>query len=165
MERDFFQLGDRIGVTGHRLNRLHGAMPERLERRFSTMFEGAHPACRLISCMADGTDWIAAKTWPLEQEPLLPVPVLIWAKVTEGLVHWPDMAALFDNYPPEVLSTGDKPDYAALADRLIEKCDRLLAVWDGEPGRPGGTGSVVARARAAGKPVLHIPLAALAMEG
>jgi len=41
---------------------------------------------------------------------------------------------------------------------MVLRCDRLFAVWNGAPGRPGGTGSVVARAVAAGKPVLHLAL-------
>lgn len=43
-----------------------------------------------------------------------------------------------------------------LARHLATTCDRLIAVWNGRPGQPGGTGSVVARARALGREVLRI---------
>ncbi|MGP1308761.1 MAG: SLATT domain-containing protein [Phycisphaerales bacterium] len=41
--------------------------------------------------------------------------------------------------------------------RVVEECDVLLAVWDGQPARgKGGTGDVVALATARGKPVVRI---------
>lgn len=57
-----------------------------------------------------------------------------------------------------ILNNAAVPDYTALAKQLVVRTDRILAVWDGEPGRPGGTGSVVRYAHTQGKPVLHIPL-------
>lgn len=47
--------------------------------------------------------------------------------------------------------------YLALGRWLVDNSDLLLAAWNGEaPAKLGGTGDVVAMARAAGKPVLHI---------
>lgn len=45
--------------------------------------------------------------------------------------------------------------YEAANTVLIERADRLVAVWDGEPptGRGGGTADTVLEARAAGLPV------------
>jgi len=44
--------------------------------------------------------------------------------------------------------------YAAAGRRLVDHSDVLMAVWDGCPARgPGGTGDVVAYARACGTPV------------
>lgn len=40
---------------------------------------------------------------------------------------------------------------------IVDKCDRLLAVWDGEPSRgEGGTANVVDHARRSGRPWVHI---------
>jgi hypothetical protein len=40
---------------------------------------------------------------------------------------------------------------------LVERCDLILAIWDGEPPRgPGGTGEVVAYARERGVPVVVV---------
>ena len=44
--------------------------------------------------------------------------------------------------------------YMAAGRRIVDRCDQLLAVWDGRPARgPGGTADIVAYARAVGKPV------------
>jgi hypothetical protein len=47
--------------------------------------------------------------------------------------------------------------YIALGQRLVEACDLLIAAWNGlPPVDAGGTGGVVAYARACGRPVIHI---------
>jgi hypothetical protein len=80
----------------------------------------------------------------------------------------------------ETLDVGDRERYACLrarasrvevldhefatnrafveaGERIVELCDVLLAVWDGEPARgPGGTADVVAHARAQGRPLIVI---------
>lgn len=44
--------------------------------------------------------------------------------------------------------------FLAAGDRVVDQCDVLIAVWDGEPARgPGGTADVVRSARDAGKSV------------
>jgi hypothetical protein len=44
--------------------------------------------------------------------------------------------------------------YFAAGQRIVELCDKLVAVWDGEKARGlGGTGDVVAYANEQGKPV------------
>ena len=40
---------------------------------------------------------------------------------------------------------------------MADEADRILAVWDGEPAKGlGGTGDIVAYARASGKKIIHI---------
>jgi hypothetical protein len=47
--------------------------------------------------------------------------------------------------------------YMALGRWLVESCDLLIAAWNGQPAAAeGGTGDVVAYARAHGRPVIHI---------
>lgn len=47
--------------------------------------------------------------------------------------------------------------YFAAGKRVVERCDRLLAVWDGKPARGlGGTGDVVSFARGIGRSLLHL---------
>jgi hypothetical protein len=44
--------------------------------------------------------------------------------------------------------------FFAAGQRVVDCCDRLVAIWDGQPARGlGGTADVVAYARATGKPV------------
>ncbi|BDZ47088.1 hypothetical protein [Naasia aerilata] len=53
----------------------------------------------------------------------------------------------------------DREDqYVAAGEAMLDRCDVLLAVWDGQPGRgAGGTADMVARARARGLPVRVVP--------
>jgi hypothetical protein len=74
----------------------------------------------------------------------------------------PDHADLFDHLveaAAEVLvlphETADRQAYEAANTVLIERADRLVAVWDGWPptGKGGGTADTVLQARTAGIPV------------
>ncbi|MFJ9345483.1 hypothetical protein [Streptomyces sp. NPDC101237] len=74
----------------------------------------------------------------------------------------PDHAALFDRLleaAGEVLvlphETANRQAYEAANAVLIERADRLVAVWSGEPptGKGGGTADTVLEAQAAGVPV------------
>ncbi|MFF7369372.1 hypothetical protein [Streptomyces tricolor] len=74
----------------------------------------------------------------------------------------PDHAALFDHLveaADEVLvlpnDSADRQAYEAANAVLLERADRLVAVWNGAPpsGKGGGTADTVLEARAAGIPV------------
>ncbi|MET7457835.1 hypothetical protein ABZT03_39510 [Streptomyces sp. NPDC005574] len=74
----------------------------------------------------------------------------------------PDHAALFDHLieaAQEVLvlphETADRQAYEAANTLLIERADRLVAVWDGRPptGEGGGTADTVLEAQTVGVPV------------
>ncbi|MEW1778140.1 hypothetical protein [Streptomyces sp. NPDC086777] len=74
----------------------------------------------------------------------------------------PDHAALFDQLVEaagEVLvlphETANRQAYEAANAVLVERADRLVAVWNGEPptGKGGGTADTVLEAQAAGVPV------------
>ncbi|MFD7546208.1 hypothetical protein [Streptomyces sp. NPDC059816] len=58
--------------------------------------------------------------------------------------------------PDSVRVVGDAP--AAANSELLQRADRLAAVWDGEPpsGKGGGTAAPVLEAQAAGIPVDRI---------
>jgi hypothetical protein len=156
----FFAQPGVVAVTGHRLNRLKPAVATQLSHICETTFQHADPACALLSCLADGTDLIAAMAWPKTHRllSLLPVPVPMWRSILCDLVDPQAFEDVLARTVPDTIASQGTPDYEALADAMVARCDRLFAVWNGEPGLPGGTGSVVARARAAGKPVLHLAL-------
>ncbi|WP_432044425.1 hypothetical protein [Streptomyces asiaticus] len=91
---------------------------------------------------------------------------LLAAYDTAGLVGVscvkPDHAATFDRLveaADEVLvmpyETADRQAYEAANAVLLERADRLVAVWDGRPpsGKGGGTADMVGQARGAGVPV------------
>ncbi len=154
----FFAKPGTVAVTGHRANRITAVAEAQLAQICAGLFKAAHRECALLSCLASGADTVAAETWPEAHElrTLLPVPVADWRSLIR-----PEMAVsrfdhLVNRAAPEILCHGAAPDYAALADALLDRSDRLFAIWDGATGRPGGTGSVVGKARARGMPVLHL---------
>jgi len=65
---------------------------------------------------------------------------------------------LATDYPPDELAAARARAYEELGRRIVNDCDVLIAVWDGEPARgKGGTAEVVAYARDSGRPVVVIP--------
>lgn len=160
-------MAERIGITGHRWNRLDRACEAALADALAEAFAGIDrtPGPRtLVSGMAEGTDLVAARMrppgWALEA--VLPLDRPTWRAhlagqpgVTEADLHLFD-ALMGEARVVTLAPAGGRPDYAALASLLGGSCDRVVAVWDGAPGRPGGTGSVVAEARARGARVLRI---------
>ena len=158
---------ERIGVTGHRWNRLCRAQAADLERALVALFhsitQDADPPRTLVCGMAEGADMVAASCRPADWalEAALPLPCLAWPQhlATQPGVNGDDLVEFarlmedasivtFDSIAPD-------PDYLALANHIATTCDRVVAVWDGKPGMPGGTADVIARARACGAQV-HI---------
>ncbi len=137
-------------------------MASALKGAFARVGRGGGQRRRVLVCgMAEGADLIAAqvrpRSWGLEA--ILPLPRVAWRAhlAAQDGVRGADLAR-FDRLlakasvivlPPRQ----GGPDYEALARLLALRCRRIVAVWDGEPGEAGGTGSVVALARARGVPV------------
>lgn len=55
---------------------------------------------------------------------------------------------LYDESSPEA--------YLVASEHMIDISDVVVALWDGQPGSPGGTGDAVSYARSQGKPVVLI---------
>lgn len=158
---------ERIGVTGHRWNRLcrtrAADIQSALVALFRSITQDAHSPSTLVCGMAEGADMVAASCRPADWalEAALPLTRLAWPQhlATQPGVTGGDLAEFerlmedasvvtFDGLAPD-------PDYLSLAHHIATTCDRVVAVWDGHPGRPGGTADVIARARACGAEV-HI---------
>lgn len=161
----------KVGVTGHRWNKIERSTLPNLSsilRLFLASLDQRSPGHKTLVCgMAEGTDLCAASVRPMswELEAILPLEPVRWrAHLTEtaGVSD----AALFDRLIRgariRVLARGSDPDYVAAALCLSETIDRLVAVWDGEPGLPGGVAEVVARCRKRGIAVDILPLRLLA---
>lgn len=112
-----------------------------------------------VSCIAKGSDSLFA-------EAVLAVggrlTVVIPSQDYRQNKVKPDHAPLFDRLveaAEEVLvlphETANRQAYEAANTVLIERADRLVAVWNGEPpsGKGGGTADTVLEAQAAGIPV------------
>lgn len=51
----------------------------------------------------------------------------------------------------------DEAAYLAAGQRVVQLCDMLLAIWDGQPARGlGGTADIVAYAQSHGTPITHL---------
>jgi hypothetical protein len=172
----------RVGVTGHRPNRLppgsHDALADSIGRllgelstaasqaqaRNPALFAGEPPLLRLMSSLAEGADRIAAH-----------------AALTHGYALACPLPFFRDDYARDFATPASREDFTALlaaaeavfeldGDRAIDgrayeaaglmtlrQSDILVAVWDGKPasGR-GGTAAIVQAAATMGIPVAWI---------
>ncbi|MGW1740589.1 hypothetical protein ACWCPQ_17465 [Nocardia sp. NPDC001965] len=110
-----------------------------------------------VSCIARGADSVFAQA-VLEAGGRLEV-VLPARNYREAKVK-PDHAPVFDELVARAsevrvmnFEEASREAYEAANEGLLGTADRLVAVWDGEGGEAGGTGSVVKLARERGVPV------------
>ncbi|MFF2845143.1 hypothetical protein ACFVT5_02265 [Streptomyces sp. NPDC058001] len=115
-----------------------------------------------VSCIAKGSDSLFAEAVLAAGGRLV---VVIPSRDYRERKVRPDHAETFDRLvaaADEVLvlphETADRQVYEAANSVLLERADRLIAVWNGEPpsGKGGGTADTVLEARAAGVPVDRI---------
>lgn len=144
----------RIGVTGHMNITPDTAtlLYEECRRRLAE-----YPDVTGISCIARGADSVFAQA-VLDGGGQLEV-VMPSRTYRERKVK-PDHAELFDVLMQRavVVRVMDFDDanadaYESANQAVIDSCDRMIAVWDGQEGERSGTGSVVALARTKGVPV------------
>ncbi|MCB5167101.1 nucleoside 2-deoxyribosyltransferase [Streptomyces bambusae] len=151
---------ERIGVTGHRAipGELLGHVRERLRTVLRCPGNGPLEA---LSSLADGADQLFAD---IALECGADLTVVIPSADYEADFDDPESLARYrrlrDRAAQEVRldfpHATDEAYYAAGA-FIADSCDRLVAVWDGQPARGrGGTGDIVAYARSLGKPVTVI---------
>ncbi|RDI53893.1 hypothetical protein [Nocardia mexicana] len=150
----------RIGVTGH-MNLAADTVPlvyAEITRRLAD--SGAAADLVGVSCIARGADSVFAQA-VLDIGGRLEV-VIPSRNYRERKVK-PDHAELFDSLldRAETVRVMDFDDagaaaYEAANEAVLGRCDRLVAVWDGQDGQPSGTGSVVASAQRRGLPVVVV---------
>jgi hypothetical protein len=147
-----------IAVTGH-MDLSDATVPvvrADLEKRLAD-----YDPARLtgVSCIAKGSDSLFAEAVLAVGGRLLVV--VPSADYRQAKVK-PDHATTFDRLHAaagEVLvmpyESANRQAYEAANAVLLERADRLMAVWDGQPpsGKGGGTADTVVMARAAGIPV------------
>lgn len=185
------QLTLRVGITGHRPNKLSNADRPRIERQLRDMFaaievavakayeankevyagapaDGTKPyRIRLISGFAEGADQIATGACPADWsvEAILPFPKDEYLKdfeasasgdgrnVRDEFLRSLARASVVTELPtPEVRDQG----YVLCGNFLLRQIDVLIAVWDGEAPKPGGTGAIAQEACDGGVPVVWI---------
>ena len=153
-----------VGITGHRL--LAAPSATRLGLRWTLGLLRKHAPSQLVllSPLAEGADRKAAET-VLEQddsrlEVVLPFPPEDYRRDFETDASWVEFetllarAAAVETRPP--LKTRGEA-YESAGRRVVDRCDILVAVWDGRSARGlGGTAQIVAYARKLGRPLCWI---------
>jgi len=159
-----------IGVTGHRNVADDPALREQIRRVVDQIRElmpnSANTASYLgiISPLAEGADQLVAREVLSDETAVLETPLPF--AVEEYLKAFTDEAslALFLELIKRasivtLLPESRSPDaaYAQIGEYVVDHCDVLIAVWDGEGARgQGGTAEVVELARSRGVPLFWI---------
>jgi hypothetical protein len=170
-----------LGVTGHREANLRGADLDALRsvvagalaqaeaalqavaRQHTEAFDAASPRLRLLSALADGADSLVAhaaleRGWRLDA--CLPFAREEYAADFDA-PQLADYEALLARSDAVFELPGQRADveaaYESVGRLILDQCDLLIALWDGDRNRGrGGTSYVVAEAVARQVPVLHI---------
>jgi hypothetical protein len=176
----------RVGVTGHRPNKLAGTavtrirkqLPEvfaAIERAASTILANSAPlyadapaAFRLVGGFAEGADQIAVATCPAgwRIEAILPFPREDYLQdfATSAAGDGIDVRDEFHQSLAKAAVVTELPapsgtreqGYVEAGGFMLRQIDILIAVWDGKPPKAGGTGAVVREAAAGGIPVVWL---------
>lgn len=153
-----------IGVTGHRIltevDKLNHGIEEAL-KRVETSFPGR---MIVISSLAEGADRLVVERVLAHPAATLIVPLPLPAEDYKKDFCDSASKAEFDrflNLAKEVFAMPPAPSrneaYEAAGQYVLDHCDVLLAVWDGQSQQGiGGTGGIVARARLRGLPTAWV---------
>ncbi|MFC3742972.1 hypothetical protein [Paractinoplanes deccanensis] len=142
-------------MTGHRI--LPPSIVDCAVRHWSRVLPPGADLCG-VSSLADGADQLFA-THILASGGVLEV--LLPCEGFAGSLLGDDSRARFEDLRRAAASVTTMPypepseqAFLAAGRALVDRCDHLFAVWDGRPARGvGGTGDVVAYARARGRQV------------
>lgn len=175
----------RVGLSGHRWDRLDQALEPRikllladvfreLEAKYSTDLS-KNARFILVTGLAEGTDQIGAEMmpshWHLEALLALPKDAFIRHLLREGTGTEKDrknaakqLAHFLGREQTKIIEPEAAPkksknaaNFGELRDKLIERIDVLVAVWDGNKEiKPGGTFDVIQYAELNGIPTTII---------
>lgn len=172
-------LGFSVGITGHRAERIEdwGQVRARIDEVLGNiqaaldrlaedpLFEAGQHPLRLVSALAEGADRIAAQAaLDLGQvlEAVLPFVPEEYETDFAGPEAVEDFRRLLAQASATIVLDGHNSGrplaYEACGNTMLDNCDLLIAVWDGEPGRGrGGTREIIDQAAQRCMPVIVIP--------
>jgi hypothetical protein len=144
-----------IGLTGHQ--KMPAVARDHAERELRTLI-ARHPGITGLTCLAAGADQLFARIL-LEAGNTLHavIPSCGYERTfnAEDLATYRDLYAAAAEVTVLDFAGPGEHAYHAAGIYIVEHCDLLAAVWDGRPAQGlGGTGDVVAYARAVGRPVV-----------
>ncbi|TKJ30568.1 MAG: hypothetical protein CEE40_04365 [Chloroflexi bacterium B3_Chlor] len=154
-----------IGVTGHRYLAELGAITAGVDRALGRI-EETFPSqpLTIISPLAEGADRLMAREVLARSAARLVVPLPLpqsdYIADFEADESKEAFLALLDR-ADEVITLPPAPTrdqaYAAAGRYVLDHCDALVAIWDGQMAQgPGGTGDIVVQARRRGLPLAWI---------
>jgi hypothetical protein len=127
------------------------------------------PLLRILSSLAEGADRMVAeealKMTPCHDVSLecpLPAPCELYCKdfkTPRSKVKFKRLAAQADavfQLAGRLDPGPTRPDYASASQVALNNCDLLITIWDGEYGKPGGTGWTVEQAKRRHLPIVRI---------
>lgn len=153
-----------IGATGHQSLPIE-AMSFLVEN-VQAVVRSCRPPRRVFTSLAAGADQLVARAVLKEGGSLHAiVPSVGYAATLEGddLLSYEELLSKADQVTRLEFQEPSEQAYWAAGKEVVDRCDVLLAIWDGQPPRGlGGTGDVVTYARDRGKDVHVIwPLGAV----
>ena len=149
-----------VGFTGHRQLADPAGVAAAIRIQLESLGKEAPGQWIALSSVAAGADLLfvrQARELGLGWEALLPLPAVDFQRDFRP-EEWAEVKPLLDR--AEHLEVAAEPGsreeaYLSGGFEIVNKCDLLLAVWDGQPARgKGGTADIVAYARAMGRPVI-----------
>src|SRR5690349_11147160 len=176
----------RVGVTGHRPNKLDGALATRIREQLPEVFDAIERATavilannatlyadepaafRLVCGFAEGADQLAVATCPpgWRIEAILPFPRDDYLRdfAASAAGDGRDVRDEFRQSLAKAAVVTQLPapsgtreqGYAEAGGFMLRQIDILVAVWDGKPAKAAGTGTVVREAAAGGIPVIWL---------
>lgn len=175
----------RVGVTGHRLNKLRQAdwsvLTEQVRKvlraikatvseaaeRYRPAYADEAPKMRLVCVVAEGADQLVAHTaieCGYDLQCPLPFSRDDYANDfgnTEARQEYARLllaaSSVFELDGRRGSKRSEEQAYSAAGHLLVRQCDVMIAVWDGRPAEgPGGTAEVVEEASKLGVPVVRI---------
>lgn len=154
-----------IGVTGHRflteVDKIAAGVDEAL-REVEDAFGGQ--AWTVISPLADGADRLVVQRVLARSQARLVVPLpspqrdyVTDFESDESKNEFRDLLAQAEQVVTLPLAQTRGQAYAALGRYVLDRCDVLIAIWDGQDAQGiGGSGDIVAQARRRGLPLAWI---------
>ncbi len=164
----------RVAVTGHRwldssdpalVETVRDALVE-LQAACSSSATATTPVgLTVVSSLAEGADRIAVRASAdlgARVEVVLPLPAEEYVRDFADDASRAEFRRMLDDADAVYTVPGrERPDaYLAAGEAAVQRCDVLLALWDGSPAQgTGGTAQVVDAAGAAGRPLAWVEVA------
>jgi hypothetical protein len=149
-----------VGFSGHRQLTNVPGVTAALREALESLRQNGPGEWIALSSAAAGADLLfihSARNLNMGWEASLPLPMIDFER-DFAPQEWREVKALIDQaeHLEITMESGSREDaYLAGGLDIVNRCDVLFVVWDGQPARgKGGTADVVAYARARGRPLL-----------